>query len=133
VNRWVTAALVLTLPACASLTRQSCHPGEHRAVQDNLYFGTQRPGGVVSGEEWAQFVKDVITPLFPNGLTLSEASGQWLSVNGLLVRESTRVLHLIHPDDGADDALVRSIVTDYKTRFDQESVLRVKVDACVTF
>jgi hypothetical protein len=76
----------------------------------------------------------VVTPRFPSGLTvISDASGQWLSPKGSLVRESTRILQLVHPDDDANDALLAKVISEYKTQFDQESVLRVKIKACVAF
>ena len=49
------------------------------------------------------------------------------------MRESTRILQLVHPDDDANDALLAKVISEYKTQFDQESVLRVKVKACVAF
>jgi hypothetical protein len=127
------AALVLSLTACVSPQQPRCQSGEQLAVEDSLYFGTQKPNGVVTNEEWAQFLQDVVTPRFPRGLTVSEASGQWLSANGSPVRESTHILHLVHPDDDANDALLARVISEYKARFAQESVLRVKVKACVAF
>jgi Protein of unknown function (DUF3574) len=127
------AALVLSLSACVAPQPLRCHSGEQLAVADTLYFGTQRPNGVVTIEEWSRFLQDVVTPRFPRGLTVSDASGQWLSANGSPVRESTHILHLVHPDDAADDALLAGVISEYKSRFAQQSVLRVKVNACVTF
>jgi Protein of unknown function (DUF3574) len=132
-ERVSVAALVLSLGACVSPPQLRCHSGEQLAVEDTLYFGTQRPNGVVTNEEWSRFLQDVVTPRFPRGLTVSEASGQWLSANGSPLRESTHVLQLVHPDDAANDALLAGAISEYKTRFAQESVLRVKVNACVAF
>ena len=127
------AALVLSLSACVAPRPLRCHSGEQLAVADSLYFGTQMPNGIVTNEEWSRFLQDVVTPRFPRGLTVSDASGQWLSANGSPARESTHILHLVHPDDAADDALLAGVISEYKSRFAQESVLRVKVNACVTF
>jgi hypothetical protein len=123
--------LLASLTACVSPPPR-CHSGERLAVEDTLYFGTQRPSGVVTSQEWSHFLGDVVTPRFPHGLTVSDASGQWLSGSGTAVRESTHVLQLVHPADAADDALVAGVVAEYKSRFAQESVLRVKVQACVS-
>jgi hypothetical protein len=132
-ERVSVAALVASLSACVSPQQPRCHSGEQLAVEDTLYFGTQRPNGVVTNEEWSRFLRDVVTPRFPRGLTVSDASGQWLSANGSLERESTHIVYLVHPDDNANDALLAGVISEYKSRFAQESVLRVKVKACVAY
>jgi hypothetical protein len=129
----VVAALLMSLTACVSPQQLRCHGGEQLAVEDALFFGTQKPNGVVTNEEWARFLQDVVTPRFPRGLTVSDASGQWLSANGSPVRELTHILHLVHPDDAANDALLAKVISEYKAQYDQESVLRVKVKACIAF
>ncbi len=127
------AALVMSLTACVSPPQSRCHGDERRAVEDTVYFGTRMPNGVVSDEAWSRFLGEVVTPRFPRGLTVADASGQWLSANGSPVREATHVLQLVHSDDEASDAALTRVIAEYKTRFAQESVLRVKVRACVAF
>jgi hypothetical protein len=40
-------------------------------VRETLYFGRSRPdGGTVSDEEWKIFLADIVTPRFPEGLTV---------------------------------------------------------------
>ncbi|MBL8529464.1 MAG: DUF3574 domain-containing protein [Burkholderiales bacterium] len=34
-----------------------------------LYFGTDKPSGRVTPEDWAQFLSETVTPRFPAGLT----------------------------------------------------------------
>ena len=111
----------------------ACAAGEERMVNELLYFGTARPQGVVSADEWAQFLRTSVTPRFPQGLTAWPAAGQWKGADGAIVREDSFLLSLLHPDDEASDAAVRAIAADYKSRFQQEAVLRVKSRACVSF
>ena len=135
-STWVeasVAALMTSLTACVSPPQPQCHGGEQAAVADTLYFGTQEPHGIVTNEQWTGFLKDVVTPRFPRGFTVADGAGQWLSASGSLVRESTHILHLVHPDDAANDALLARVISEYRTQFAQESVLRVKVKACVAF
>ena len=66
--------LIATLTACASMPAPSCKSGEQLAIHDSLYFGTGKPTGVVTPEEWAEFLRDTVTPRFPQGLTVSQAS-----------------------------------------------------------
>src|SRR5689334_20768224 len=120
---------IVSLTACAGLEKRECSAGERSAVQDTLYFGTGKTNGVVTAEEWAGFLEKTVTPRFPQGLTISEASGQWRDANGSLVREATHVLQLVHPGDAASEKSVAEIVAAYKTQFKQEAVLRVKDSA----
>ncbi|GAA4341522.1 hypothetical protein GCM10023165_22270 [Variovorax defluvii] len=111
-----------------------CRPGEQALVHDTLYFGTGKPqGGVVTQHDWDDFLKSSVTPRFPQGLSVLPASGQWRGADGALVRETTYVLQLVHPDDDASDQAVRAIAADYKARFQQEAVLRARSPSCISF
>ena len=99
-----------------------------------LYFGRDRAGGApVSEDEWQDFVDTAVTPRFPEGLTTYDARGQYLLSNGVLIREGTKVLLLLHEGGAARSADVDALCTFYKERFQQESVLRVDALSCVRF
>jgi hypothetical protein len=128
------ALLTLALNACASLQGTACNAGEQLAIHDTLYFGTGIPeGGVVSADAWSMFLATAVTPKFPQGFTVSEASGQWRGNDGSIVKETSYVLQLVHSDDGTSEQAVVQIVSAYKTEFRQEAVLRVKARACTSF
>jgi hypothetical protein len=96
-------------------------------VSDRLYFGRSIPGGgIVSEADWTDFLRDVVTPRFPEGLTVWRAQGQWRDSSGVIVQERSFVLELIHPADPRFRASVDEIITEYKRRFRQEAVLRVR-------
>ena len=82
--------LVSTLTACVSAPALSCRSGERQGVHDALYFGTGKPTGVVTPEEWAEFLRDSVTPRFPQGLTVSQASGEWRGAERVASRGSPR-------------------------------------------
>mgnify|MGYP003383746378 FL=1 len=126
-------ALVLALTGCASFPAPRCGVGEQRLVSDLLYFGTERPGGVVTAAQWSDFLGTDVTPKFPEGLSVWPASGQWRSATGAITSEASHVLNLVHPETEAADSAVRAIVTTYKSQFQQEAVLRVRGSACVSF
>ena len=129
-----TALLTLSLAACASTPRQiACSGGALLRVHDSLYFGTATPTGVVTPAQWTEFLGSTVTPRFPQGLTAWQASGQWRGVDGAIVNEASHVLDLIHPDDAASETAVHEIIAAYKSRFQQEAVLRVKAQACASF
>src|SRR5580692_321716 len=121
------------LSACTSLPAMNCKAHEQPEVQDTLYFGTGTSSGFVTNEAWTSFLAGTITPRFPQGLTVLDASGQWLSANGKLAHEATHVLQIVHPNDDHSDRLIAEIISAYTMQFKQESVLRVTVNACVSF
>jgi hypothetical protein len=131
----ITATIVLSLLLCACtiLQESDCSKGSQFAIQDSLYFGTFKPNGTVTPEEWARFLETTVTPRFPQGLTIFEAVGQWRNADGLVIRELTHVLKLVHPEDKPSEKFVAEIISSYKARFQQESILRVKAGACVSF
>jgi hypothetical protein len=126
------AAIIAALAGCASVPGPACNSHEQLSVVDALYFGTAKQNGTVSADEWNAFLKNTVTPRFPDGLTAWQASGQWKSGSGAIVRESSYVLNLVHPDDAAGDSAVREIVETYKKEFAQEAVLRVRSTACTS-
>jgi hypothetical protein len=102
-------------------------------VLDSLYFGTSTPTGTMTAADWDDFLRSVVTPRFPQGLTVLQGSGQWQTASGAVLRESSQVLQVVHADDAASDGAVQQIVAAYKARFQQESVLRVRSPVCTAF
>lgn len=132
------ALLACSLAACAHLPAPgapggACKAGLQAQVQDVLYFGIHTPHGDVTPERWRAFLDGTVTPRFPQGLTVTAADGQWRNAKGVIGREPSYVLTLVHPDDAASDAAVVEIAEAYKQRYEQEAVLRVRSAACVSF
>jgi hypothetical protein len=125
-------SMALLVAGCATGPGPACPAGERRSVDELIYFGTGMVDGVVSDEQWAAFLRDVVTPRFPDGLTTWPASGQWRAGDGSLTLENTHVLNLVHAADDTTEKAVQAIIADYKDRFRQEAVLRVKTHACVS-
>jgi hypothetical protein len=125
--------LALLLTACATAPSQRCASGEQLMIEDTLYFGTAMPGDTVSAEQWAEFLARAVTPHFPQGLTVWPASGQWRSPDGTIVHEASYVLRLFHPDNEPSETAIRAAMDEYKSRFEQDAVLRVKKQACTSF
>lgn len=93
-------------------------------IQDELYFGRNKPGGEVSEQEFQLFLQNEVTPRFPDGLTVIDAKGQFLGSRGI-IQEKTKLLILIHANNREDRIEIQEIIDNYKDKFDQESVLRV--------
>ncbi|GAB4239138.1 MAG: DUF3574 domain-containing protein [Candidatus Methylacidiphilales bacterium] len=101
--------------------------GPGQAKRSELYFGLSRPdGGVVSSQQWEDFVDDEIVARFPDGFTVIPAEGAW-RVKGEegTRREPTRILVVIHPGDKASSVCLEALRSAYRRRFGQQSVLRV--------
>ena len=111
-----------------------CEPGDSALVRDVIYFGRNRPdGGVVSDADWLAFLDSVVTPRFPDGLTVVDAHGQWRGRGGAVERERAEVLTLLHPGDTRSRRAVDELTAEYKRRFGQEAVLRERLTACTRF
>ena len=124
---------VAAAAGCASNPGVACAPGASASVSELLYFGTATPDGTVSDEQWATFLRDEVTPRFPDGLTTWTANGQWRGADGIIVREGSHVLQLLHEREASVEESIIAIVATYKSRFRQEAVLRVTAPACTSF
>src|SRR5262245_30315889 len=96
-------------------------------LRTELYFGTAKPEGVVTDAEFFAFVDAVITPRFPDGLTLLKGDGQFRGDDGIIIKEDSFVLILLYPlEDFRDSTRKINVIRErYKDEFQQQSVLRV--------
>jgi hypothetical protein len=101
--------------------------GSLRFARTELYFGTARPDGAITDEEFQAFIDREVTSRFPAGLTVVKAEGQFWAEDGTLVKEQSYILILLYPYETFSKATTRveQIRNLYKDRFDQQSVLRV--------
>ena len=110
------------------------HPVLHCRQQSALlFFGTAIRQGEhvrhVDGNEWRGFVESAIVPRLPDGFTVLEGQGFYRSAtDGATARENTYIVMVAHRNDAEVNARLATIVADYKSRFHQESVLRL--DQC---
>ena len=100
-------------------------------IRTTLYFGLSRPKGSVSELEWQIFLRDEVTKRFPDGLTVWQAEGQWLSPVGSIDREQSKVLLLVHADTAAARESVQTVIQFYRKAFEQQSVLWESARVCV--
>ncbi|WP_374193006.1 DUF3574 domain-containing protein [Streptomyces sp. AV19] len=106
-------------------------------VGTHLYFGTGRNDGRpdVTEKQFLAFVTKVVTPRFPDGLTIENARGQWRDAKGVVIRERSYELTLLYPKSQArtKDTGIEAIRSAYKKEFRQESVMRADEPANVDF
>ena len=97
-------------------------------IRTELYFGRNKPDGKeVSRKEFDEFLSGFVTERFPDGLTVLTGRGQFLNSEGEVERERSVVLILLYPVSARNEKSVKieEIREEYKTRFRQQSVLRV--------
>jgi hypothetical protein len=104
-------------------------------IQVDLFFGRDISGvGEVSEQQFQSFVDNIITPLFPDGLTVFDTNGQFQDSNGAIVEEKSQVVSLILEDTETNETAINEIVNEYIEQFQQESVLQaVNEDVTVSF
>jgi hypothetical protein len=119
----------VTAPAAAA----ACAPQGVPYTRTTLYFGMARPRGTISEKEWKMFVRDEVTPRFPQGFTVWEADGQWRTSDGQVARERAKVLLLVHSGTLPVRDALAELVSSYKKRFEQESVLWETATVCAAF
>jgi hypothetical protein len=125
--------MLAIIEGCASPRTSVCLPGEQLTVMESLYFGTAKPGGVVTADEWATFLDTIVMPAFPGGLTSWAASGRWKTATDMSERETSYILQLAHDGDREKNTAIERIVHTYKKDFQQEAVLRIRSQACRSF
>ena len=87
----------------------------------------------VGEDDWQRFLDDIVTPRFPDGLTVLEASGQWWNPPaGRVERESSKLLLIVLGDERAQSPKLAEVAAAYKRRFSQKSVILMIRRACVT-
>jgi hypothetical protein len=124
----------LLLSACSTVAPPApCLAGKP-AVQTELYFGLSTAHGAVSAREWQSFVEREITPRFPQGFSVADVRGAWLSAEAKrTISENSKLLIRVHEGSAADNEAITAIIESYKRAFAQESVMRVDHNICVAF
>ncbi len=130
-----TAALALSLSACASPSTLTCPAGSDARLQAELLFGRNigdRLG--VSEGDFRRFLASEVTPRFPDGLTVIDGRGQYRDAEqGAIVREPSKILVLIIRDEPAERGKLAAIAEAYKQRFRQQSVATILRPVCAAF
>jgi len=135
----VVAALnlvLLTAPQSGlGAQTRTCHGALQAKQVAELMFGRDIGSRVgVSESAWSGFVAREITPRFPDGLTITDAIGQWRNrASGVIVREPSKHVEIVLPGHADDEARLDAVVAAYKRQFHQQSVGLILRDACVSF
>lgn len=124
--------LVSLVPPAQAL---DCRAGQQPSLTAEILFGRNiGDRHAVTEAAWSRFLASEITPRFPAGLTVVDATGQWRdSKRNVLVRERSKLLLVTLRPGAADQAKIDAIVAAYKRRFHQQSVAVLVRQACISF
>jgi hypothetical protein len=109
--------------------------GQKALLAVHIFMGQSLPtGGTVTAQQWDDFLKKTVTPLFPEGLTVYSTYGQYQNpTTKVITREPSKDVFV----DGVDTATLRSHVTKvaaaWKKQFKQQSVGIVTSTECMVF
>jgi hypothetical protein len=103
-------------------------------MRTELVFGMSRATGPdITEAEFQSFIDDQVTPRFPDGLTVVSGNGQFRDSRGTIIQEKSKLLILLYPFTRATSKKVDEIRAEYQAMFQQQSVLRVDEEQCVSF
>ena len=95
-------------------------------MKTEIFFGSGLPGGKqISQSSWTDFLDNVLTPHFPQGLTVYDAYGQMQHADGRIEKQSTRVVVILHPKDSATEQKIQKVVTAYREKFRSAQVVHL--------
>ncbi len=100
-----------------------------------LYFGRSvRDRAPVSDQEWRDFRNQVITPALPNGYTVLDGQGAWMSPRThVTIAEATKVLVVALPETADSLTAINHIRAGWQHRFHQYVVGMTVQSGCGSF
>ncbi len=131
----LASVLLTSLESGVAAQTLSCHGAQKPRQVVELLFGRNIGNRVgVSESAWTHFVARELTPRFPDGLTITDAVGQWRDrARGMSVREPSKRVGIVLPGNADDEARLDAVVEAYKRQFRQHSVGIITRIACVSF
>ena len=120
----ITAALVLIVACAGCGSSSKAKSSQPLWVKSEIYLGLDRlAGGVVTQAEFADFLNKVVTPAFPAGLTVFDAYGQMQKADKALVKQTTKVLLLVHQKTKANGDAVQKVISSYRSGYGNPQVM----------
>lgn len=133
-RRVLMAAMILApfvanaAPSCEGM------PGEAQVTVQLFYGRAMKDGTQIDAAQWADYLGREVTPRFPAGLTVLEASGQWQQrATGKVIREKSTVVEIVTSPSAETWTKVAAVREAYKKRFAQESVGVVSHWSCAAW
>jgi Protein of unknown function (DUF3574) len=127
--------LLLIAPAVAGTDSIPCETSQQTRQVAHLLFGRNVADKArVTEADWIDFVAIEVSPRFPDGFTVVDATGQWRDARrGSIVHEPSKLIEIVLPGGDDDRIKIEAIAEAYKRRFEQKSVGLIISAACVRF
>ncbi|MGF1489072.1 MAG: DUF3574 domain-containing protein [Prochloraceae cyanobacterium] len=96
------------------------------SIEVNLFLkDNYAPRDRVSDNDLDTFIKNVITPRFPNGLTIFKTEEQFRDSNNRIIAEESIIVSLLFYDTIDNEIALNQIIRAYLEQFDRENILVV--------
>jgi hypothetical protein len=131
-SAWVAFAALALVPQA----KAACLvPGATPMVILTFYFGENIPGAPqLTPAQWDDFAATVVTPVFPDGLTVTDGQGQWMDPRTKVIsHDPTKILTVAVVDSPGLAAKIGKVIAAYKTAYHQQSVGIITEEACAKF
>ncbi len=93
-------------------------------IKTELYLGKGVPGGFeVTEQQFAEFIKKIITKYFPQGITIYEAYGQMQESDKSITKQATWVVEIVRTNTAENDKKIKLIIDDYRKEFQRPQVM----------
>jgi hypothetical protein len=139
IRRHVIVCGLIATSLCGAAPVQAqgvaCSAPQQSMQQIELMFGRNIGGRLGDGEAaWSRFLAREVTPRFPDGLSVLDATGRWRdNERGRLMREPSRLVIIVTADDTPAHDKIAAIIAAYKQRFHQRSVGVISHPVCAAF
>jgi len=119
------AAVLAILVACAGCgAKSTAKSSQPPWVRSEIYCGLQKAaGGTVTPADFADFLNQVVTPAFPAGLTVLDSYGQMQKTDKTIVKQTTKVLLLVHQKTGANADAIQKVISSYRSRYGNPQIM----------
>ena len=142
----VVVALSVSLAGCALMPKPTpptppappappCSAASQHATAELVFarIAGEAPGPGVSEANFSKFLNDEVVTRFHDGLTVLDAQDLTPKPAGGLLYGPAKVVMIVLPGHADDSAQLEAIRTAYKTRFNQQTVLEMTHQDCVSF
>ena len=109
--------------------------GQKPMLVAQLFFGQNIAGKKdIAPAAWQTFLKEDVSPRFPDGFTVLDAYGQWRDPATMRIgRERSKVLEIATDDSPDVRTKLEDIAARYRALFHQQSVGIVTMPGCARF
>ena len=127
------AALAVFVPVSVR-AEEACRAPAQSKLAIELMFGRNVEGRlVVTDRAWTRFVADEVTPRFPEGFSVVDASGQYRNARGGIAFEPSKLMVIVAAEGAQTEDSVAAIVAAYKMKFNQRLVGVLTRVVCASF